>query len=193
MGRPRTCDPTDHTAEPCCDRIRGDASSAGSAKAQPARLAGGKGELGSQPTSASSAPWGLGPEMLRKSNAQVLAVARLAGKALRAVQLLGCITAAVAGGTPPRAACAFHLPAPRAWGAATLRPSSSHPFSDRSPHSRPFVGITCSGLCPSPIGAGTDLACRAQPRMPGGAGGAACLSVCSINQLVTIQRCHVPV
>lgn len=65
---------------------------------------------------------------------------------------------------------------PRAWGAATLKSSFSHPFSDRSLHSWPSVGVTCSGLCPSPVGAGTDLACRAQPQMPGGAAGAACLS-----------------
>ena len=74
-------------------------------------------------------------------------------------------------------------PGPRAWGAATLRSSSSHPCSDRSLHSRPSVGITCSGLCPSPIGAGTDLACRAQPRMLEAQLGLRGFPVCSINQL----------
>lgn len=99
-----------------------------------------------------------------------------AGKAPRAVQLPGCVAAAVAAGTPPRAARASRPPAPRAWGAATLKSSFPHPFSDRSLLSWPSVGVTCSGLCPSPVGAGTDLACRAQPQMPGGAAGAACLS-----------------
>jgi len=110
----------------------------GSVRAQPAGLAGGEGGLGSQPTSASSAPCGLGPEPPRWSNAQAMA-------------------AGLAGGAPPRSAWASRPPAPQAWGAPTLRPSSSHPVSDRTLHSRLSAGITCSGLRPCPTRAGAEL------------------------------------